>query len=227
MLAAFPERTGGISHPPFDSLNLGLHTGDRAEDVLRNRRLATAALGMHGFAAARQVHGSRVASVDGPANGELGEADALVTRLPWTPLAVLVADCVPVAIASEREGMVAVVHAGWRGIAAGLVGKAALLFSEPRYAAAAIGPAIGPCHYEVGSEVVEAVGRGAGTDAVVRQDGPKTFLDLPQMVEGVLRSVGIPEVDRAAECTACEPDRFFSHRRDGATGRHALVAMRM
>jgi YfiH family protein len=147
--------------------------------------------------------------------------------MPWTPVAVLVADCVPVAIASERESLVAVVHAGWRGIAAGLVGKAALLFSEPRYAAAAIGPAIGPCHYQVGSEVVEAVDRGAGTSAVVRRDGPRTFLDLPTTVESVLRSVGIGDIDRAEECTSCEDTRFFSHRRDGPTGRHALVAMRM
>ncbi|MGH2684913.1 MAG: peptidoglycan editing factor PgeF [Actinomycetota bacterium] len=227
VLAAFPEREGGVSRSPFDTLNLGLHTGDRPQDVRSNRRLATAALGMRGFAAAKQVHGSRIATVHGSTNGELGEADALVTRMPWTPVAVLVADCVPVVIASERESMLTVVHAGWRGIAGGLVGKAAMLFSEPRHAAAAIGPAIGPCHYQVGREVVEAVDRGAGTPGVVRREGPRTFLDLPSTVESVLRSVGIGDIDRAEECTACDDARFFSHRRDGPTGRHAMVAMRM
>lgn len=227
VLAAFTERTGGLSKAPFDSLNLGLHTGDGERAVRHNRRLATAALGVRGFAAARQVHGSRMVEVHGPANGNLGEADALMTRLPWTPVAVLTADCVPIVIASGSDPLVSVVHAGWRGLAASIVGRAALGLSEPKLAAAAIGPAIGPCHYEVGREVVEAVDRGAGGPALRRTEGTRTFLDLAGTVESVLRSVGISQIDRAPECTACDERRFFSHRRDGRTGRHGMVAVRM
>ena len=224
-LAAFTERTGGLSEAPFDSLNLGLHTGDGERTVRHNRRLAAAALGVRGLTAARQVHGARMVEVHGPANGSLGDADALVTRLPWTPLAVMTADCVPVVLAADS--LVTVVHAGWRGLAAGIVGRAALVLSEPKAAAAAIGPAIGPCHYEVGREVIEAVERGAGVPAVTRREGTRVFLDLAGTVESVLRSVGIGEIDRAEECTACDERRFFSHRRDGRTGRHAMVAVRM
>jgi YfiH family protein len=226
ILAAFPERNGGVSRGPFASLNLGAHTGDRDEDVRRNRSLAALGLGIRRFASARQVHGATIATVATP-DDHVGEADAIATTEAGVPVAVTVADCVPVALGSEHEPLLIAVHVGWRGLAAGLLGAAALRFAEPARAAAAIGPAIGPCHYEVGREVIEAVEHGSGVPPVVERRGTRTFLDLPATAESVLRSVGFREVDRAEECTACHEERFFSHRRDGRTGRHALVAMRM
>ena len=225
-LAAFTERTGGVSRDPYSSLNLGVGTGDEPSAVDRNRSTLGGALGLGELTSARQIHGATVAHVRAPGE-ELGEADALTTTVPSVGLAVMTADCVPLALASEREGRVAAVHLGWRGLAAGLVEVAVEQFGSPRDVVAAIGPAIGPCHYEVGPEVVEAVRRGThGVASVEAREGAPR-LDLPATVEGLLRRVGISEVDRSDACTACEPGRFFSHRRDGATGRQALVAVRL
>ncbi|HEX2032459.1 MAG TPA: polyphenol oxidase family protein [Actinomycetota bacterium] len=229
VLAAFTERRGGVSSGPYRTLNLGFRTGDRPERVVENRRRAARALGVPPFALARQVHGRGVvrigprragAGFDAPA-GILGPADALVTARPGTPVAVLVADCVPVVLADG--GTVAVVHAGWRGIAAGILQRAAALL--PDGGAAAIGPAIGPCHYEVGEDVAAAVDAATGNRARVERRAGRAFLDLPRTAEAVLRDAGIAEVERADDCTACHPDRFFSYRRDGRSGRQAGVAM--
>lgn len=178
------------------------------------------------LALARQVHGTRVIPVEG-SGSELGDADALVTSARGVPLAILTADCVPLALASEREGRLAAVHIGWRGLAAGLVPAAVGSFEAPADLAAAIGPAIGPCHYEVGPEVVEAVRAGTGGSAIVEDVSGRISLDIPGTVERLLRELGVPVVEAAGACTACEPLRFFSHRRDGRTGRQALVATRM
>lgn len=230
-LAAFTERTGGASSAPFSSLNLGLHTGDDPEIVQRNRSALSSALWVQGLVSARQVHGAHIARIEqersGPADRPLGKADALTTSSAGLPLAVMVADCVPLALASEREGDLSVVHIGWRGLARGIVQKAVRSFAEPAGLAAAIGPAIGPCHYEVGEEVIDAVQRGTDGACRIREGGPKPRLDLPGTVETALRRAGVREVERAEECTACEPARFFSHRRDGRTGRQALVMVRL
>lgn len=229
-LAAFTERTGGTSAPPHASLNLGAQTGDTPGAVEENRSRVVAALGTGPLVAARQVHGTAVLHVAGavPDPGTaLGEADALVTSLRSVPLAVMTADCVPLALASEREGLFAVIHIGWRGLALGIVQRAVRLFADPGEVAAAIGPAIGPCHYEVGPEVVDEVRRGAGEIVSTTESADRARLDLAGTVERVIRSGGLTDVDRAGECTACEPLRFFSHRRDRETGRQALIAMRL
>jgi polyphenol oxidase len=233
VLAAFSERTGGGSPPPFDSLNLGLRTGDRGERVVANRRRLVDALGIGPFATAEQVHGNRVVRI-GPgrsaagfvrATGAILGADALAVTRPRLPVAVLVADCVPLVIASE--GLVVAVHAGWRGLAAGIVERALAVFPGARPSAAAVGPAIGACHYEVGEDVAAAVEAGSPAGARVQRRHGRTFLDLPGTVGRILRGAGVRSVDLSEECTACHPDRFFSHRRDGATGRQAAVAMRL
>ena len=233
-LAAFTERTGGASASPYDSLNLGLHTGDDRAAVVSNRERVASALGVPPFAALRQVHGSRLVRLgerkagagfsdeDAPA----AEADAALVTRPGLPLAILTADCVPVAIASEAEGCFVAAHAGWRGLAAGIVDRAMGAFEHPGRAAAAIGPAIGPCHYEVGEDVALAVAAGSDAGAVVEPREGAVFLDLPGTVARVLRRAGVRTIDRADECTACEEARFFSHRRDGVTGRQAMVVAR-
>jgi YfiH family protein len=232
VLAAFTERTGGMSSSPFDSLNLGFRTGDRPERVARNRALVAGALAIPPFTVGRQVHGTRLARVGraragagfaDPA-GEISGTDGLAVTVPGLPVAILVADCVPVVLASEDRMLAA--HIGWRGVAGGILGRAVRSFRATP-SAAAIGPAIGPCHYEVGEDVASAVDAGADGGARVERRAGRTFLDLPGTVAGVLRAAGIGAVDRASECTACEEGRFFSHRRDSRTGRQAGVAMRL
>lgn len=225
-LAAFTERTGGASDPPYSSLNLGPETGDDLAVVERNRESVIAALETPAITNARQVHGNVLVEVN-ETSDRPGEADAVKTSTARLPLAVLVADCVPLVLASEPEGSLAAVHLGWRGIASGLIQIAASSFHDPRSLVGAIGPSIGPCHYEVSEDVAHAVDRGSGGLGVIPAGGERPRLDLGATVEATLRDMGVEEVDRAAECTACEPDRFFSHRRDGPTGRHALVAMRL
>jgi polyphenol oxidase len=233
VLAAFTERGGGVSGPPFRSLNLGFRTGDDPARVRRNRRRAAEALNVPHLTVARQVHGVRAIRI-GPGragrgfldqSGALPPADVLVTRRDRVALATLVADCLPVVMASDE--LVVTVHAGWRGLAAGVLNRAAGLFPDRKGAAAAVGPAIGPCHYEVGAEVADAVAGGSPSGAVRASRRGRTFLDLPGTAARVLRDAGVGQVEVAEECTACEPDRFFSHRRDGRTGRQAAVAMRM
>jgi YfiH family protein len=140
-------------------------------------------------------------------------------------LAVLVADCVPVALASRDEKTLAVVHAGWRGLVAGVVTTAVSAFARPASIRAAIGPCIGSDHYEVGEDVAAFVAEAAGHQAVVHRDGA-WFADLAAAVASVLSRRGVEVVDRAGLCTACLQDAFYSHRRDGRTGRQALVAVR-
>jgi polyphenol oxidase len=231
VLAAFTERTGGASPAPFDTLNLGYGTGDHAGRVVRNRAAVVSALGIPAFATGEQVHGHRMARV-GPRRAGRGFAraaeaipatDALSVARTGLPVAILVADCVPLILAAP--GLLVAVHAGWRGLAAGIVDRALGLFRGGRPPAAAIGPAIGPCHYEVGREVAVAVAAGSPAGGRVERRAGRIFLDVPGTVARILRAAGIRSVDRAGECTACLRDRFFSHRRDGRTGRQAAVAM--
>lgn len=164
------------------------------------------------------------AADDVPAPVPVG--DVLTTSAPGVPLSVLVADCVPVALADPATGRVAAVHAGWRGIVAGVLEAAVAAFPRPQVLLAAVGPAVGPDHYEVGPDVAGAVSRAA-PQAVVVQAGEALRLDLGATVERTLRNLGVGRVDRAELCTACLPQRFFSYRRDRRTGRQALVAWRV
>lgn len=231
--ATFTERRGGTSSPPYDTLNLDPRRG-RVADVRRNRERIAHALGMRAFAVGEQAHGAGIARVgekraaagwDGAP--PLPGVDALEATRPGLALGILTADCLPIALGSARQGLLSVVHAGWRGLAAGILGAAVASFDAPGGVVAAIGPAIGPCHYEVGQDVALAVAAGSDAGAVTDRRGGRLFLDLPGTAARILRAAGVRTIDRAGECTACEPDRFFSHRRDGETGRQALIAMRV
>lgn len=231
-LAAFTERTGGVSDGSYDSLNLALHVGDRPADVRENRRRAVTALGLERFATAEQVHGSVVVRLGGsrasrgwdesPVEG----GDALAVTRAGLAVAILTADCLPIALASPREGFLVAVHAGWRGLAAGMLDAAVATFDRLGGVRAAIGPAIGPCHYEVGEDVALAVEAGSQAGAVTERRNGSVYLDLPGTAARVLRAAGVRHIDQADLCTFCEEGRFFSHRRDGITGRQALVAVR-
>jgi YfiH family protein len=233
-LVAFSERAGGISDEPFRSLNLGLRCGDDPARALENRRRLCGALGVPPFALVRQVHGERVVRAGRARAGggfedpstALGSADAIVTSARRVPIAVLTADCVPVVLADPPTGRLAVVHAGWRGVASGVLGSALRQFGDPGRLEAAVGPAIGPDHYPVGRDVAEAVSAASPGGAVLARSDSWILLDLPATVVRILEGAGIRAIDRADVCTACERERFFSHRRDGVTGRQAVLAMR-
>jgi YfiH family protein len=234
-LAAFTERERGTSAGAFRSLNLGLRTGDDPNRVTANRSRACEALSIRSFACGRQVHGTNLERV-GPERAGAGfvdpssafdVTDGLITSEAGVALAVLTADCFPLAIADPRRGTIAVVHAGWRGVAAGIIGKALAAFDDPETVRAVVGPGIGVDHYEVGTDVASAVSAGAETDAVVQRSGGRIHLDLGATAERSLRAHGVNHIEIAGVCTACEHDRFFSYRRDGVTGRQALIAVRM
>lgn len=220
--ALFTTRRGGFSKGPYTSLNLGRLTGDEREAVERNRELIARQLGMR-FAYGRQVHGRVVRRAVGGTDDhqEPPEADGHATATPGIAGLVLTADCLPVAIAGE--GAVAMIHAGWRGLAAGVLQEGVDAVRELGARgplAAAIGPGAGSCCYEVGEEVQSAFAdRGPG----VRRG---RNLDLKAIARMELEQAGVPQVHDIHLCTICsDPSMFFSHRRDrGLTGRQAGIA---
>ena len=232
---SFTERSGGVSGGVFQSLNLGLRSGDDPELVKVNRQRLCASVGVEEFACGKQVHGTRIERIDRGSSGSgyldpagaLTATDGLVTDEPGVALAVLTADCVPVALADPIAGRLAVVHAGWKGIAAGIVSEAVALFDHPTETIAAIGPAIGPDHYEVGDDVARAVGAACPTGAVIRREGTRLLLDLSASIASILEEAGVRSIARTRRCTACETDRYYSYRRDGVTGRQGVVAVRV
>ena len=227
---AFTERRGGVSEGPFASLNLGLLTLDRAEAVAENRRRAVTAAGSDPTTAtmAWQVAGAEVREVtELPAGGVFLEpgrehfpkSDGLVTSVPDRALVLLAADCLPIAIARADGGRLAVLHAGWQGLLAGIVeAGAAAVGGQMR---AVVGPGAGPCCYEVGPEVGEPLAARFGGD-VFRHGRADLWLCARRGLE----RAGVEAIDVAGECTICNRERFFSHRRDGrATGRQGVVGV--
>ncbi len=221
--AAFSTRLGGVSRGPFESLNLGIHTDDDRDAVLENRRLLASSLdfGISRVAIGRQVHGAELAvHAAAQARWPFAEPDAAIAEVdghvlnePGLAALVFVADCLPVALVGPRG--VAILHCGWRGLAAGIIARGAAATGATD---AAIGPGIGACCYEVGTEVLDAfAGLGPGISH-------KRKLNLSEVARRLLERAGVKRVDTAGLCTSCEGSLFFSHRRDGKTGRQAGVA---
>lgn len=209
----FTDRDGGVSDPPYHSLNLGLLVGDDEGCVWENRIRVAKAAGFDAddLALARQVHGADVVRVEGP--GMVGEADVLVTDQPNRPIGILTADCAPVIL--EGAMRVAVVHAGWRGVVAGAV--EAGLAAVGDVSRAWIGPSIHACCYEVGPEVI---------DAFEKKDLPiadRNHVDPARGAEQILTRAGVKEVVVSDVCTHHD-ERYFSFRRDGTTGRQGAFA---
>jgi hypothetical protein len=217
----FTTRVGGVSEGAYASLNLGRKSGDAVERVDENRRIACDAIGadLEKLALNYQVHSNRVLRAAAGIRGE--HADGLWTDDPGLPILAMSADCLPVALARVNAAApaVAVLHVGWRGLLAGILAAGSQALGGGRLAAA-IGPGIGPCCYEVGQEVATPFRERFGDD-VVRENR----LDLWTSAERALRAAGVERVDRFDRCTACEPEAFFSHRRDaGRTGRQGVIA---
>jgi YfiH family protein len=217
----FTTRRGGVSTGPYASLNLGLLTEDDPAAVAENRRRLADGLGV-ALLQGRQVHGTTVTRATAP-HAEPPEADGQATARAGLAPIVLTADCLPIAIAAPAA--VAMVHAGWRGLAGDVVGEGVRAVRElggTGSLAAAIGPGAGPCCYEVGDEVRAAF--AAHGEAVV--DGRN--LDLKAIAGRELDAAGVAEVHDSGICTICgDPALWFSHRRDdGVTGRQSGVAWR-
>jgi polyphenol oxidase len=218
--AAFSTRIGGVSEAPFDALNVAIMTGDDRDAVRENRDRLAGAIDRDpaSVVMGRQVHGTELRLHEERQEPRVyadvvkspDEVDAHSTANPeLTPL-VMVADCLPVAL-SGPDG-VAMAHCGWRGLAGGIIAKAAAAVGAE---AAAIGPGIGPCCYEVGEEVLAEF---ADLDGVA--DG--RMLDLPAVARALLEREGVESIEAAEICTSDNPDLFYSHRRDGErTGRQA------
>jgi YfiH family protein len=225
----FSTRHGGVSQGPYASLNIGIRTDDEPARVVENRtRLCKAVeIDRDGATMAWQRHGSIVRRAEPRGVVTPGtvydHCDGLWSDVPGQGMLLLTADCLPIAVARVGNGggapALAILHAGWRGLLAGIVGVGVRTVGGTL--AAAIGPSIGPCCYEVGDEVAEPFREAFGPD-VVRDDGK---LDLWTSAERALRAAGCAQVDRLDLCTACNPDRFFSHRHDkGQTGRQGVIA---
>jgi len=228
---AFTSRHGGRSERPFASLNLSYVSGDDPEVVRANRTRALGAVGggLGSWTGARQVHGGRsvrVGSVERGAGwdspeGVIADADSLWTEAPDVTVVVLTADCAPVVLADPDRRRVGVVHAGWRGLLAGVTEATVEAMGGAVGLRAFIGPSIGPCCYEVGADVATLARERLGD--VVRDGDGRERLDLWAGALVALARAGVRDVWPAALCTRCEPDRFYSHRAGDLGRQGALV----
>lgn len=236
---AFCTRRGGVSEGPFASLNAGFHAGDREGDVRRNLGLVGEA-----FAIPRdrlvlmgQVHGERICVIDGDAPPPecVPECDGLITVRPGVALAIRTADCVPLLFVDRVRRVIGVAHAGWRGTALGIASRMVGAFVE-RFSSRvsdiliAIGPAIGPCCYQVDAPVHAAFSSRTGTDGYLRpcREDHRWMLDLAHANRLQAGQQGVPEgnILSAGLCTACRRELFFSHRASrGCTGRQINLLM--
>lgn len=239
-------RAGGVGQAPHDTLNLGRRAGDQPHVVEENRRRLRAMLPAEPFWL-RQVHGSRVVDADTDTHGgtdihggsgampqdvEEPAADAAVTSTPDRVLAIMAADCLPVLIADRQGRVLGAAHAGWRGLSGGVLENTfeALRRKCPQADQwqAWVGPGIGPSAFEVGEDVLQAFAPD-GPDAQAlfqprHEKSGKWMADLPALAALRLRRAGIADVHVSGLCTVTDRDRFFSYRRDGETGRMAMVA---
>jgi YfiH family protein len=230
-------RLGGQSRPPWASLNVGHTVGDDPEAVDANHHLICQALGlgMGDLVSPHQVHSATVGVVDEQDRGCVREeTDALITAVPGVPLLLRFADCVPLLIYDPVREVIGLAHAGWRGTLAGMARETVRAMSSAFgcYApdlVAGIGPAIGPCCYQVGADVALAVehtfGRHSGL--LSRQNEGRWHLDLWRANQLQLAEAGVGEIEVSGICTACHTDEWFSHRAEGGrTGRWgALISL--
>jgi YfiH family protein len=219
---AFFTRKGGVSEGLYDSLNVGVGSGDDPARVTENRARAAAALGGAGGALANcyQIHSAIAVIADAPFGSERPWADAVITRSPGLICGALAADCAPVLIADPQARVVAAVHAGWRGALAGVIASAvasmAELGADPGRMIAAVGPCIGPASYEVGLDFLEGFTAADAANARFFASGAiseKRLFDLPGYVLSRLADAGVVRAEWIGRDTLTEPDWFFSNRR--------------
>jgi hypothetical protein len=218
-------RSGGVSQGPWRSLNLGLNSGDNAADVARNRELLDEALQAPAHYL-QQVHGNGVVQHPGQLSPALPtQADAQWSEEKNAVCAILTADCLPVLFCDRQGKQVAAAHAGWRGLAAGVLENTVAVMQAPAGDVLAwMGPAIGPTAYQVGGEVKAAFDQqqSEGADAFVT-DGERWLFDLYAMARHCLQRAGVGHISGGGYCTFSDEQRFFSYRRESTTGRMASM----
>lgn len=233
---AFSLRDGGVSDPPFGTLNLGRSVGDEEECVWENhiRFAARVPYGRDALFEVSQVHGTSVrlvAAGEDPVAVRQEEHDALIAPAGGLAVGVRTADCVPILLADTEHGAVAAVHAGWRGAVNHILSRTIERMqqefgTEAGALVAAVGPHIRVAHFEVGSEVADAAEAAAPGAGVVQWGGEKPHVDLAALVRHQLARAGVTRVDDVGGCTFEDAQRFFSYRRDaGRTGRHLAVVV--
>ncbi len=218
-------RSGGVSRPPYDSMNLATHVGDRVEDVLHNRqllqdwvRLPTEPVWLN------QLHQTRV--VELPTEGSMPTADGSWSRQPGVVCAVLTADCLPILITNRSGTAVAALHAGWRGLAAGIIEQGLRCFSEPCESLMVwLGPSIGQPSYEVGEEVREKFCQLAeeSEEMFLPSPGGRWLASMAGLARQQLSRLGVTSIYGGEWDTFREDEQFFSYRRDGESGRFATL----
>ena len=217
-------RAGGVSAGPYASLNLGLHVGDSLANVQANRRQLVDAWDLPGEPCwLEQVHGTRIVNLD---QDWSGAADGAVTARPGVVCVIMTADCLPILLADRRGSRVGAVHAGWRGLAAGVIPAAVTALGiDPNETIAWLGPAIGPGAYEVGAEVkaaFEAVEPELKSAFAPNASG-RWQADLYQLARFSLRNAGVESIFGGDQCTYSAAERYFSHRREAPCGRMASM----
>ena len=223
--ALITTRSGGVSQGIYDSMNLGDHVGDEAASVAQNRAL----LRIHLPAQPKwleQVHGIAVANAD--TLSDVAQADASIAQRAGTVCTVLTADCLPVLLCDENATAVGAAHAGWRGLAAGVIeATVAAMRTDPAHLMAYLGPAIGPRAFEVGEEVrqtfIAADPAAAQAFVLSAKDSTKWLADIYQLAGLRLKKIGVQRVYGGDFCTYSDASRFYSYRRDGTTGRMASL----
>ena len=231
--ALVTTRLGGVSLPPYDTFNLGDHVGDLPQCVLQNRQKLAAHCGLQdsNLQWLNQVHGK--VACKALADGVTREADASYTRTKGVACVIMTADCLPVLLCDKQGTQVAAIHAGWRGLASGVIDEALAAFSQPSEVSVWLGPAIGPSAFEVGEDVIDAFTSTPLSDKnlaltqkafIPRAENPKKWLvDIYQLARIRLKSLGVNSIYGGEYCTWNNSDQFYSYRRHNITGRMASL----
>jgi len=218
-------RQGGFSLPPYDSLNLGDHVGDELHTVIKNRESLLIQAGLPESPRwLKQVHGTTVSFASSWQQGD--EADAIVSETSNQVCSIMTADCLPILLCDQQGNKVAAIHAGWRGLAAGIIEKTLAHFNCPSQDIMAwLGPAIGPTQFEVGSDVfTEFTAQSRHPHLAFQQTDSDHYLaDIYLLAKQRLNASGVTDVYGGEHCTVSDSSRFFSYRRDGITGRMASM----
>ncbi len=223
----FTTRLGGVSTGYLASLNLGIHRGDDPENVRKNYDILGKALGFdsRNLVLSTQTHSTIILEVGEKEKGaglygpEMPECDGLITSTPGIALMVFTADCTPILLWDSATGAVGAVHAGWRGTAGNIAGKAVAAMTkafgtDPKNLHAAIGPNIGSCCFETDADVPEALlaAYGSEINPYIRREGEKYFPDLKKINALALQNAGVTAIDLSTDCTVCNPELYWSHR---------------
>jgi polyphenol oxidase len=229
-------RIGGVSEGPFATLNVAVGPGDQPAAVTENLRRFAAMIDVdpERLYQTSQVHGTDVRSIE-PTDDRAAviheHADALIAHDPSTAIGIRTADCVSILLHEGATNTAAAIHAGWRGVAAGIVqaglAHLAIRARGSRDIVAAIGPSIGPCCFEVDEDVARAIADSAPDEDVVLRDRAKPHVDLRRAVRSQLRALGVVDanIEDVPGCTKCDAEKFFSHRRDGARSGRLIAAI--